>query len=136
MAKSANSLANLKPLEKGTATGRPVGSANKTTTLMKKALVLAAGRSKHVAKEQVRDLTAYLTFLSDDYPPVFAMLLARLIPEQSKPSRDDSNERHTIINLNMPVSQMVNVFEQRVRSSYMPKPVLVIDNDDDSKPDA
>ena len=127
------SLANLKKVEKGDpAVGRPKGSSSKYSALMKKAMVLAAGRSKHSAKTG-KDLEAYLLFLANDYPPVFALMLTRLITEPAKQRPDDEQRfGDTVINLNMPVSNMVNVFEERVRGTYMPKLVepVVIDHED------
>ena len=100
--------------------------------MIKKALVMAAGRSKH-SKKAGKDLEAYLLYLADDYPPVFAMMLCKLIAEPAKRYDDDQPRiGDTVINLNMPVSNMVNVFEERVRGTYMPKVVepVVIDHED------
>jgi len=61
--------------------GRPKGSQNKTTTLLKDAILLAA--EKTGLDQKGKDgLTGYLQFLAKEEPKAFSQLLGRVLPLQ------------------------------------------------------
>jgi hypothetical protein len=61
--------------------GRPKGSKNQMTAVLKEAILLAAEQSKH---SKDGSLAGYLTYLADNKPELFVPLLARLLPLQEK----------------------------------------------------
>jgi hypothetical protein len=67
--------------EKHPNAGRPKGSKNVMTRLLKDAILLAAEQSKH---SKDGSLAGYLTYLADNKPELFVPLLARLLPLQEK----------------------------------------------------
>src|SRR3954447_26560408 len=65
--------------EKHPNAGRPKGSKNVMSRVLKDAIVLAAAESQH-AKDNGGGLVGYLTYLANEWPELFARLLAKLIP--------------------------------------------------------
>src|SRR5665213_2158251 len=61
--------------------GRPKGALNKTTSLLKEAILLAAEQrgSDGLGKD---GLTGYCQFLADEQPRAFAQLLGKVLPMQ------------------------------------------------------
>ena len=64
-----------------TGPGRPKGTPNKTTTLLKEAIMLAAEQSGRDGKGK-DGLTGYCQFLATDEPKAFAQLLGKVLPMQ------------------------------------------------------
>jgi hypothetical protein len=61
--------------------GRPKGSPNKTTSLLKDAIILAA--EKTGADQKGKDgLVGYCQFLAREEPKAFAALMGRVLPMQ------------------------------------------------------
>lgn len=110
--------------------GRQKGATNHTTRQMKEALVVAAGLSKH---SNTKDLTGYLVHLADTRQAVFASLLGRLIPEQSKLTIEARTTTHNTLNINMPLNDMISAFEQRIKAAATPRieqsPPLTIEHE-------
>jgi hypothetical protein len=123
--------ASLKLIQKGERRGSRKGIPNKYTRLLKHALILAAEKSKH-SLNRGKSLEGYCTYLADEKQELFVHMLGRLIPEQAKADmRDVSPMRDVTLNINMPVSQMVNMFEQRVKGTYVPnQPPPLIEYED------
>src|SRR5258705_13360823 len=69
--------------EKHPNAGRPKGSKNVMTRVLKDAIVLAAAESQH-AKDNGGGLVGYLIYIADTRPDVFARLLGRLLVVQEK----------------------------------------------------
>lgn len=66
---------------KGAGPGRPKGMPNKTTALLKDAILKAAEEAG--ADQAGKDgLVGYLTFLAKDHPQPFATLLGKVLPLQ------------------------------------------------------
>lgn len=63
----------------GAGPGRPKGSVNKTTTLLKEAILLAATQVGSDGKGK-DGLTGYLVLLAKHQPKSFASLLGRVLP--------------------------------------------------------
>jgi hypothetical protein len=126
----------LPPIQKGEHRGgRAKGQTNKFTRVLKKALVLAAEKSIH---SKDKSLESYCTYLADEKQELFVHMLARLIPEQAK-IKPEMNLHVQRLDINMSLSDMVSVFEQKINSDYRP-PMLtlvpnVIEHDDDSSSD-
>jgi hypothetical protein len=78
--------------------------------------------------------------LADEHPTVFAGLLGRLIPIQAKVKTDDNiRARLEKLDMSMTLSEMIQSFEQKIKSDYMPvEPRLLIEQrgDDDDDDDA
>jgi hypothetical protein len=69
--------------EKHPNAGRPKGAKNVMTRALKDAIVRAAAESRH-AKDNGGGLVGYLTYLANEWPDIFARLLAKLLPLQEK----------------------------------------------------
>lgn len=65
----------------GAGPGRPKGSSNKTTTVLKDAILLAATSVGEDGKGK-NGLTGYLILLAKAQPKAFATLLGRVLPMQ------------------------------------------------------
>lgn len=61
--------------------GRPKGSPNKTTALLKEAIIKAA-EAVGEDKDGKDGLTGYCKFLAKDEPKAFAQLLGKVLPMQ------------------------------------------------------
>lgn len=61
--------------------GRPKGSANKTTALLKEAIILAAEETGQDGNGK-GGLVGYCAFLAKEEPKAFASLLGRVLPLQ------------------------------------------------------
>lgn len=61
--------------------GRPPGSANKTTALLKEAIIKAAETVGSDGKGK-DELTGYCVFLAKEEPKAFAALLGKVLPMQ------------------------------------------------------
>jgi hypothetical protein len=110
--------------------GRPKGSPNKLSSDVKEAIIKSAGLSKH---SKTDDLVGYTTFLADNKPEVFASLLGRLIPVQANVKHSGGVQGNTNITVNMPLGEMINNFERRIKAAafavqQLPRPTLVIDH--------
>ena len=70
---------NRKPPNAGN--GRPKGIPNKTTALLKEAIIKAAEAVGEDGKGRGA-LTGYCTFLARDEPKAFAQLLGKVVPMQ------------------------------------------------------
>ena len=74
-------MANSNPKPPNAGKGRPKGASNKTTRILKEAILLAAetvGRDGHGGGK----LTGYCESLARDEPRAFATLLGRVLPTQ------------------------------------------------------
>ena len=74
--------------------GRPKGSPNKTTALLKDAIITAAEIVGSDGQGKGK-LTGYLTFLAKTEPKAFAGLLAKVMPTQI--SGDPDNPVYAVI---------------------------------------
>jgi len=63
----------------GAGPGRPKGSVNKTTALLKEAIILAA---EETGDAGVGGITGYCKFLAREEPKAFAQLLGKVLPLQ------------------------------------------------------
>ncbi|MBR0797965.1 hypothetical protein JQ615_21480 [Bradyrhizobium jicamae] len=72
--------------------GRQKGTQNKVTRELKEAIILAAENSVH---SKTKDLVGYVKYLADKRPEVFASLLGRLLPLQSR-VQCEGTIQHTI----------------------------------------
>lgn len=119
---------NLKPpIEKGEHRGhrgRAPGVLNRVTRAMKIAAIDAAELSKH-SKDNT--LTSYLTFLADEHPAQFSAILCKLIPVQVRANISDGPPQR--LDTSMSLSQMINSFEQKIKSDYQPVLPPVIEHD-------
>ncbi len=70
---------NKQPLKNSA--GRPKGSPNKTTALLKDAIIQAAEASG-LDRKGKGGLVGYCTFLARDEPKAFAQLLGKVLPTQ------------------------------------------------------
>lgn len=61
--------------------GRPKGAPNKTTALLKEAIIRAAEAVGEDGKGRGK-LTGYCTFLAKEEPKAFAQLLGKVLPMQ------------------------------------------------------
>src|SRR5262245_37301420 len=95
--------------------GRPKGAKNKTTRVLKEAIILAAEQSKH---SKAGGLVAYLTYLADEKPELFAPMLAKLLPLQVNAKTEP--DRPVPINPSMSLPEMIRNFERRIKSAYIP----------------
>lgn len=70
-------------------TGRKAGTPNKTTALLKEAIIRAAEVTGEDGKGKGK-LTGYCTFLAKEEPKAFAQLLGKVLPMQvSGPDGED-----------------------------------------------
>ena len=92
--------------------GRPKGAPNKTTRVLKEAIILAAEKSKH---SKAHDLEGYLLYLADEKPELFVPLLGKLLPLQVR-AKNEGGGPINLINPNMSVSEMIDNFERRIKS--------------------
>ena len=76
--------------EKHPNAGRPKGSKNVMTRLLKDAILLAAEQSKH---SKGGGLAGYLTYIADNNKELFVRLLMRLLPLQEKELAQAAKER-------------------------------------------
>lgn len=67
--------------KKGPKPGRPKGSQNKTTALVKEAILKAAENVGDPAKEK-GGLVGYCEYLARDEPKAFAQLIGKILPMQ------------------------------------------------------
>ncbi len=74
-------MANLIGTENAPKPGRPKGSPNKTTALLKEAIIKAAEATGRDAKG-AEGLTGYCRFLAENEPKAFAALLGKVLPMQ------------------------------------------------------
>jgi len=109
--------------------GRKPGSGGKATRVLKQALIYAAEKSKH---SKSSNLEGYCIWLADDRPELFVSLLGRLLPIQARVEMQNSGGSTNInmININMPLSEMVSTFEQRIMSAYTPAALAAPDDPD------
>ena len=97
-------LATLTPFKKGDGRGgRTKGQTNRVTRALKKAIINAAEKSEHCPAND-KSLEGYCTFLANEHPTTFAMMLTRLIPVQAKVKTDI--DRPTRLTINMSLSEM------------------------------
>jgi hypothetical protein len=79
-----------------------------------------------------RTLEGYALYLADNKPEVFASLLGRLIPVQANVKHVGSVGA-TNITINMPLGEMINNFERRIKAACetidVAAPPLMIDHD-------
>jgi hypothetical protein len=61
--------------------GRKVGSINKTTSVLREAVLLAGQQTGDLPRGH-DGLVGYLRFVAREYPPAFVSLLARALPQQ------------------------------------------------------
>ena len=81
-------------LRRGGQPGRPKGSRNKTTKLLKEAILKAAEATGE--DQQGKDgLVGYCTYLAKDEPKAFTQLLGRVLPIQVQ--GDKGNPLHAVI---------------------------------------
>jgi len=73
--------------------GRPKGSVNKTTALLKDAIIKAAELVGEDGKG-TGELTGYLTFLAKGEPKAFSVLLGKVLPIQV--AGDPDNPLHHV----------------------------------------
>jgi hypothetical protein len=125
-------ITNLQPMQKGERRcGRKAGVLNRTTRLLKLAIITAAEKSKH----SDGSLESYCLFLADEKPETFAQLLARLIPVQAKvEATENVRVRLERLTPTMALSEMISAFEKKLKSSYCP-PLPRIEHDDDDDDD-
>jgi len=121
---------NMRPMRKGERrVGRAKGTPNKMTREIKEALINAAEMSKHSSS---KTLEGYALYLADNKPEVFASLLGRLIPVQANVKHVGSVGA-TNITINMPLGEMINNFERRIKAACetidVAAPPLVIEHD-------
>jgi len=87
--------------------------------------------SKHSAS---KTLEGYALYLADNKPEVLASLLGRLIPVQANVKHVGSVGT-TNITINMPLGEMINNFERRIKAALVPQqnspPPLVIEHNDE-----
>lgn len=82
--------------EKGPKPGRPKGSPNKTTALVKEAILKAAENVGNPATGK-DGLIGYCEFLARDEPKAFAQLIGKVLPVQLAGDADNPIEHaHTI----------------------------------------
>lgn len=62
--------------------GRKRGSTNKTTGILREAVLLAAEQTGDPDKRGGDGLVGYLRYVAREYPPAFVSLLARVLPLQ------------------------------------------------------
>ena len=75
--------------------GRKKGTPNKTTALLKDAILKAAeAHGKDGAGED--DVAGYCYFLAKDHPQSFATLLGKVLPMQVEGSGDDGSIQVTV----------------------------------------
>ena len=132
-----SNIASLVPITKGDPRGgRVPGQTNKITRVIKRALLLAAEKSKH---SKDKSLESYLTFIADERPELFCSLLGRVIPIQAKIKTEDRFDVETHrLTLDMPLDLMVKNFEMKIKSGYQPprpSPPLIEHDADDGDDD-
>ena len=76
-----------------TGPGRPKGTPNKTTALLKEAIMLAAEQAGN-DKRGKDGVTGYCRYLATDEPKAFAVLLGKVLPMQVQ---GDPNNPVTLI---------------------------------------
>lgn len=74
--------------------GRPKGSLNKTTSLLKEAILAGA---EAVGDQGEGGLEGYCTFLARDEPKAFAALLGKVLPMQIAGTDPDGNPTRFVI---------------------------------------
>lgn len=77
----------------------------------------AAELSEH---SSTRDLTGYMVYLANKKQETFAHLLCRLIPVQAKVTHDGP-AANVNLNLNMPLSEMIDGLEQKIKAATLPR---------------
>ena len=95
--------------------GRPKGAQNKTTRVLKEAIILAAEQSKH---SKAGDLEGYLRYLADEKPELFVPLLAKLLPLQVKAKNEP--DKPVRLDPGMSLPEMIDNFERRIKSAQIP----------------
>jgi hypothetical protein len=80
--------------EKHPNAGRPKGSKNVMTRVLKDAILLAAEESKH---SKGGGLAGYLTYIADNKPELFVRLLQRLLPLQERELAQAAKERDKLV---------------------------------------
>ena len=74
--------------------GRRKGTPNKTTQLLKDAVLRAAAvQGSKLSKDKKHPpLVRYLAWLAKEHPPTFGVLLGRVLPMQIDGTRDEGDE--------------------------------------------
>jgi hypothetical protein len=90
--------------------GRPKGSKNQMTVVLKEAILLAAEQSKH---SKDGSLAGYLTHLADNKPELFVPLLARVMLLQEKELDKTAKQR------GRPVERVVYRSVEEVRAALI-----------------
>lgn len=117
----------LPPIQKGERRGgRVVGSTNRVTRALKKAIINAAEKSEHCPEDN-KSLEGYCTYLANEHPTTFAVMLTRLIPVQAKIKSDGEIPQR--LSINMSLSDMVSAFEMKIKSDYRPTMPMLVQND-------
>ena len=78
--------------------GRVKGVPNRTTALLKDAIVAAAelaGRDVRPGDPETESLVSYLRWLAIEEPPAFATLLGKVLPLQGAGDRDNPLATHS-----------------------------------------
>lgn len=102
----------LKPFTPGhTRMGRPKGVRNKTTRILREAIIMAAEASGENKKGK-GELVGYLKRLADHYPDLFTNLLGRVLPMQL--IGDPNTPTQVNVTLTMPE------MEQRLKERGLP----------------
>ena len=111
--------------EKHPNAGRPKGSKNVMTRLLKDAILLAAEQSKH---SKDGSLAGYLTYLADNKPELFVRLLAKLLPLQEKELAKTAKEP------DRPVEPVVYKTVEEVRAAMIARgmPIWRVDQINDA----
>lgn len=74
-------MVTAKPKPPNAGKGRPKGSANKTTTALREAILLAAEQAGHDTRGK-DGVVGYCRFLATEEPKAFAQLLGKVLPMQ------------------------------------------------------
>ena len=106
--------------------GRPKGAQNKTTRMLREAIILAAENSKHSKGD---GLVGYLRFLANEKPEVFAQLLGKLLPLQVKAKNEGVGPSPINLNPSMSLPEMIDSFERRIKSIQIPAARRMIEQD-------
>lgn len=120
----ARNGATLQPIQKGERRGgRPVGSRNKTTRLLKEATIMAAELEGNNGKGK-DGLVGYMRMLAKKYPAVFAQLLGRILPLQIV---GDATRPVTVIHDTMKLRDAAQAYADTVQSPLIEHMRLVED---------
>ncbi len=118
-------MGNPNPVKKFKKGERPVGRAkgtpNKIDHDVKTAILRAAALSEH---STTKDLTGYLVHLANKKQDTFAGLLGRLIPVQAKVQHSGIPKVDLNLTIDMPLTEMISNFEQRIKASIQPLQVV------------